>query len=98
MTWLHYIPAFVGHAEGLLFEDEGDGYEFTRGGYLLTRYVAELQSSAVTVRVSHMEGSWKRPKRRLRVQLLLGGGAMVCLLLSMNIVRAYLAFTGNYHW
>jgi hypothetical protein len=29
---------------------------------------------------------------------LLGGGAMVCLLLSMNIVRAYLAFTVNYHW
>ncbi|KAJ6946630.1 hypothetical protein NC651_001358 [Populus alba x Populus x berolinensis] len=66
-----------GHAEGLLFEDEGDGYEFTRGGYLSTRYVAELQSSAVTVRVSHMEGSWKRPRRRLRVQLLLGGGAML---------------------
>ncbi|KAL9369092.1 hypothetical protein Peur_040291 [Populus x canadensis] len=66
-----------GHAEGLLFEDEGDGYEFTRGGYLLTRYVAELQSSAVTVRVSQMEGSWKRPRRRLRVQLLLGGGAML---------------------
>lgn len=98
LTWLHYISAFVGHAEGLLFEDEGDGYEFTRGGYLLTRYVAELQSSAVTVRVSQMEGSWKRPRRRLRVQLLLGGGAMVCLLLSMNIVRAYLAFTVNYHW
>lgn len=88
MTWLHYISAFAGHAEGLLFEDEGDGYEFTRGGYLLTRYVAKLQSSAVTVSVSQMEGSWKRPRRRLHVQLLLGGGAMVCLLLSMNIVRA----------
>ncbi|KAJ6712198.1 ALPHA-GLUCOSIDASE [Salix purpurea] len=66
-----------GHAEGLLFEDEGDGYEFTRGGYLLTRYVAKLQSSAVTVSVSQMEGSWKRPRRRLHVQLLLGGGAML---------------------
>jgi hypothetical protein len=70
---------FTGKAEGSLFEDDGDGYEFTKGGYLLTRYVAELQSSVVTVRVSKTEGLWKRPKRRLHVQLLLGGGAMVCL-------------------
>uniref|UniRef100_A0A2N9EDB9 DUF5110 domain-containing protein n=1 Tax=Fagus sylvatica TaxID=28930 RepID=A0A2N9EDB9_FAGSY len=66
-----------GKAEGSLFEDDGDGYEFTKGGYLLTRYVAELQSSVVTVRVSKTEGLWKRPKRRLHVQLLLGGGAML---------------------
>ncbi|XP_015575072.1 alpha-glucosidase 2 isoform X1 [Ricinus communis] len=66
-----------GRAEGVLFEDEGDGYEFTKGNYLLTHYVAELQSSVVIVRVSGTEGSWKRPKRRLLVQLLLGGGAMV---------------------
>ncbi|PQQ13340.1 alpha-glucosidase 2 [Prunus yedoensis var. nudiflora] len=47
------------------------------GGFLLTHYVAELQSSIVTVKVSKTEGSWKRPQRRLHVQLLLGGGAMV---------------------
>ncbi|XP_034704565.1 alpha-glucosidase 2-like isoform X1 [Vitis riparia] len=64
-----------GKAEGVLFEDDGDGYEFTTGGYLLTYYVAELQSSVVSVRVSKTEGSWKRPKRGLHVQLLLGGGA-----------------------
>ncbi|GLT68717.1 hypothetical protein SLA2020_409230 [Shorea laevis] len=64
-----------GKAEGVLFEDVGDGYEFTRGEYLLTHYVAELRSSVVTVRVSKTEGLWKRPKRRLHVQLLLGGGA-----------------------
>ncbi|KDP39742.1 hypothetical protein JCGZ_02762 [Jatropha curcas] len=66
-----------GKAKGVLFEDAGDGYEFTKGGYLFTHYVAELQSSVVTVRVSKTEGVWKRPKRRLHVQLLLGGGAMV---------------------
>ncbi|KAJ4851187.1 hypothetical protein Tsubulata_000510 [Turnera subulata] len=64
-----------GHARGLLFEDDGDGYEFMRGGYLLTHYMAELQSSVVTVRISKTEGLWKRPNRRLHVQLLLGGGA-----------------------
>ncbi|XAR70739.1 Alpha-glucosidase [Bertholletia excelsa] len=66
-----------GKAEGFLFEDDGDGYDFTRGGYLLTTYVAELVSSVVTVKVSRTEGSWKRPKRRLHVQLLLGGYAML---------------------
>ncbi|XP_010255723.1 PREDICTED: uncharacterized protein LOC104596335 isoform X2 [Nelumbo nucifera] len=66
-----------GKAEGVLFEDSGDGYEFSQGGYLLTYYVAELQSSVVTVKVSRTEGSWNRPKRQLHVQLLLGGGAML---------------------
>ncbi|GMQ03904.1 hypothetical protein CsSME_00049518 [Camellia sinensis var. sinensis] len=56
-----------GKAKGVLFEDDGDGYEFTRGGYLLTTYVAELESSVVTVRISKAEGSWKRPKRRLHL-------------------------------
>ncbi|RWR87274.1 Glycoside hydrolase [Cinnamomum micranthum f. kanehirae] len=64
-----------GKAAGVLYEDDGDGYEFTRGEYLLTYYVAELQSSVVTVKVSKTEGSWRRPKRRIHVNLLLGEGA-----------------------
>ncbi|KAF4378533.1 hypothetical protein F8388_022354 [Cannabis sativa] len=44
-----------------------NGYEFTEGQFLLTHYVAELQSSVVTIRVSKTEGSWKRPSRRLHV-------------------------------
>ncbi|GMN40734.1 hypothetical protein TIFTF001_009967 [Ficus carica] len=64
-----------GKAKGILFEDDGDGYGFTEGQFLLTHYDAELQSSVVTVRVSQTKGSWKRPDRRLHVQLLLGGGA-----------------------
>ncbi|KAL0297458.1 UNVERIFIED_CONTAM: hypothetical protein Sradi_6797900, partial [Sesamum radiatum] len=66
-----------GKAEGMLFEDDGDGYEYTNGGYLLTTYVAEKQSSVVTVKVLKAEGSWKRPNRRLHVQLLLGKGAKI---------------------
>ncbi|TKY70149.1 Alpha-glucosidase 2 [Spatholobus suberectus] len=66
-----------GKAEGVLFEDDGDGYEFTKGNYLLTHYVAERKSSVVTVSVHKTEGSWERPKRRLHIQLLLGGGAML---------------------
>ncbi|KAL5550807.1 hypothetical protein UlMin_000983 [Ulmus minor] len=66
-----------GKAKGILYEDDGDGYGFTEGQFLLTHYVAELQSSIVTVRVTKSEGSWKRPNRRLHVQLLLGEGAML---------------------
>ncbi|KAL0327710.1 UNVERIFIED_CONTAM: Alpha-glucosidase 2 [Sesamum angustifolium] len=66
-----------GKAEGMLFEDDGDGYEYTKGGYLLTTYVADKQSSVVTVKVLKTEGSWKRPNRRLHVQLLLGKGAKI---------------------
>ncbi|KAF8024369.1 hypothetical protein BT93_F1528 [Corymbia citriodora subsp. variegata] len=66
-----------GTAKGILFEDDGDGYKYLEGEYLLTHYIAERESSLVTIRVHTEEGSWKRPKRRLHVMLLLGGGAMV---------------------
>ncbi|OMO78676.1 Glycoside hydrolase, family 31 [Corchorus olitorius] len=66
-----------GKAKGILFEDDGDGYGFTEGQYLLTHYIAELKSSTVTVRISETEGLWKRPDRRLHVQLLIGEGAML---------------------
>ncbi|KAG9454369.1 hypothetical protein H6P81_007273 [Aristolochia fimbriata] len=67
----------TGRAEGVLYEDDGDGYGFSKGEYLLTYYVAELQSSVVTVKVFKVEGSWTRPERHLNVHLLLGGGAKV---------------------
>ncbi|KAM7264679.1 hypothetical protein ACFE04_002362 [Oxalis oulophora] len=66
-----------GKAKGVLFEDDGDGYGFTQGQYLFTEYVAELKSSVITLQVHTSKGSWKRPKRRLNVRLLLGGGAVI---------------------
>uniref|UniRef100_A0A453QVG3 Glycoside hydrolase family 31 N-terminal domain-containing protein n=1 Tax=Aegilops tauschii subsp. strangulata TaxID=200361 RepID=A0A453QVG3_AEGTS len=66
-----------GKAEGVLFEDAGDGYGFTQGDYLLTYYVAEVHSSVVSVKVLKTEGSLKRPKRNLNISILLGGGAMI---------------------
>ncbi|CAA3000367.1 Hypothetical predicted protein [Olea europaea subsp. europaea] len=59
-----------GKAEGFLYEDDGDRYEYLKGGYLLTTYVAELQHSEVILRVSKTKGSWDRPKRRLHMKLL----------------------------
>ncbi|VAH18662.1 unnamed protein product [Triticum turgidum subsp. durum] len=66
-----------GKAEGVLFEDAGDGYGFTQGNYLLTYYVAQVHSSVVSVKVLKTEGSWNRPKRNLNISILLGGGAMI---------------------
>ncbi|CAA2973481.1 Galactose mutarotase-like domain-containing [Olea europaea subsp. europaea] len=65
-----------GKAEGFLYEDDGDGYEYLRG-YLLTTYVAELQHSTITLRVSKTEGSWDRPKRRLHMKLLICVGTLL---------------------
>ena len=79
-TFCFAPTCFTGKAEGVLFEDAGDGYGFTQGNYLLTYYVAEVHSSVVSVKVLKTEGSWKRPKRNLHISLLLGGGSMVCLL------------------
>ncbi|KAF3782594.1 hypothetical protein EJ110_NYTH33834 [Nymphaea thermarum] len=66
-----------GKANGILYEDAGDGYDFYEGEFLLSYYEAELESSVVTVRVSRSEGSWRRPRRALHVHLLLGFGATV---------------------
>ncbi|KAI3698476.1 hypothetical protein L2E82_42050 [Cichorium intybus] len=66
-----------GKAEGVLYEDDGDGYEYTNGAQLLTTYIAEVKSSVVTVRVSKTKGLWTGPNRRLQVHILLGEGAMV---------------------
>ncbi|KAL2458530.1 heteroglycan glucosidase 1 [Abeliophyllum distichum] len=63
-----------GKAEGFLFEDDGDGYEYIKGVYLVTTYVAELQSSMGTLTVLKTEGSWKRPNHHLYVQLPLSIG------------------------
>ena len=71
------LACFIGKAEGVLFEDAGDGYGFTQGDYLLTYYIAEFHSSVVTVKVFKSKGSWKRPKQNLKLNILLGKGAMV---------------------
>ena len=70
----------TGEIEGVLFEDDGDGYGYINGDYFLTTYVAELNSSVITGSVSKTQGSWKRSYRRLHVHILLGERALVCLM------------------
>eukprot|EP00252_Welwitschia_mirabilis_P011944 TRINITY_DN2656_c0_g1_i2.p1 TRINITY_DN2656_c0_g1~~TRINITY_DN2656_c0_g1_i2.p1 ORF type:complete len:985 (-),score=212.67 TRINITY_DN2656_c0_g1_i2:79-3033(-) len=66
-----------GRAEGTLYEDDGDGYGYQQGQFLLSHYVAESSSSTVTVKVLRTEGLQERPKRKLNVQLLLGECAKI---------------------
>ena len=74
-----------GEIQGALFEDDGDGYGYINGDYLLTTYVAELNSSVITMNVSKTEGSWKRSYRRLHLHILLGERALVCLMSLVGI-------------
>lgn len=73
----------AGAASGELFEDEGDGYGFQRGDFLLTRYSASTRCDGgqetqgpgaarrVRVEVASQQGGRARPSRPLTVRLLL---------------------------
>jgi alpha-glucosidase len=73
-----------GRAEGILYEDDADGFGFESGNYLLTTFEAQQLPSMngddcgdVVVRVSRSEGNWARPDRKLHVRSLLGHSAEV---------------------
>lgn len=75
----------TGRAEGVLYEDAADGFDYKHGQYLLTHYEAKLLPSIngmkggeVVVRIAKSEGDWQRPKRTAHVRLLIGDNAEVC--------------------
>ncbi len=59
-----------GHAEGLLYEDAGDGYGYENGEFRLTRFVAELENAEVKVTSEVVGGQWPAAKRQLTVRVL----------------------------
>jgi hypothetical protein len=63
-----------GQAEGVLYEDDGDGYDFQSGDYLLTTYSANLVGDQLTVSIASEEGTRPRPSRTLNVRLLVEPG------------------------
>lgn len=64
-----------GRAEGVLYEDDGDGYGYQNGNYLLTRYAAEQSGSLVEVRVAAEEGERERPSRAVEVVVVTDSGS-----------------------
>ncbi len=67
-------PDDAGNAEGILYEDEGEGYGYRDGAYLLTRYRATRSERGWTIEVASSEGAWERPRRRVEVVVLPGEG------------------------
>jgi len=63
-----------GQAEGVLYEDAGDGYGYRDGEYRLTRYVAQMKGDKVAVSGEVSEGSWPRAERAVRVRVLAEDG------------------------
>lgn len=64
-----------GRAEGILYEDDGEGYAYVDGDYLLTTYVAEQTGDTVVVSVAREEGDRQRPVRTVNVTVVTNDGA-----------------------
>ncbi|PTY08891.1 alpha-glucosidase [Opitutaceae bacterium EW11] len=57
-------PDGNGRASGDLYEDDGDGFSYQKGNYLLTTYQAETKNGQVVVTVKSTEGQRPRPVRK----------------------------------
>ncbi|MFQ5599114.1 MAG: TIM-barrel domain-containing protein [Candidatus Krumholzibacteriia bacterium] len=60
-----------GRAEGVLYEDAGDGWGYLDGEYRLTRYEARRENDRVDVTGQVEEGEWPRAARQITVRLLM---------------------------
>ena len=58
-----------GRAAGQLYEDDGDGFGYERGDFLLTTYRAEKRGDRVEVAVAAVEGGRSRPKREVVIEV-----------------------------
>jgi alpha-glucosidase len=63
-----------GRAEGVLYEDAGEGYGYQAGDYLLTTYAAEQVGDEVQVRIASEEGDRVRPNRTVEVSVVTDDG------------------------
>jgi len=58
-----------GRAAGQLYEDDGDGFGYQHGDYLLTTYRAESHGDRVDVTVAATEGSRPRSQREVVIEV-----------------------------
>lgn len=63
-------PDESGCAEGMLYEDAGDGHGHESGAYLLTRYAARRDGDEIVVRIASQQGDLPRAQRRCVVEIL----------------------------
>jgi alpha-glucosidase len=63
-----------GHAQGVLYEDAGEGYGYQEGDYLLTTYSAEQVGDTVELRIASEEGDRERPERIIDIVVVTNSG------------------------
>jgi alpha-glucosidase len=66
-----------GMAEGVLYEDAGEGYGYQNGDYLLTKYSAVSKDGKVIVKIALEEGKMKRPDREVVVEVVTEDGVVI---------------------
>ncbi|GAB4545420.1 MAG: glycoside hydrolase family 31 protein [Phycisphaerales bacterium] len=59
-----------GRAEGMLYEDDGEGFAFESGGYRLSRIVVTKSETGTRVHLEHVEGDRAESRRELTVKLI----------------------------
>lgn len=62
-----------GNATGTLYEDEGDGYAYTKGKFLKTTYTARTMGDRVVIEIADKQGQMLRRQRDMRVLLVKDG-------------------------
>jgi alpha-glucosidase len=70
-------PDEKGQATGKLYEDDGDGFGYRNGNFLLTTYRAECHGGLVDVVISATEGGRPRSKRAVLVEVVDGQGQLL---------------------
>lgn len=72
---LHVNLDREGRAEGVVYDDAGDGYGYRAGDFSLTRFEAQRDEGGLTVRATRLEGTREVPWERVEVRWLTDGGA-----------------------
>ena len=61
------VPNQQGRAEGTLYEDTGDGYEYLKNKFCFSTFKAEKQGDSIIVKCTDQEGKLKSEKRLVSV-------------------------------
>lgn len=64
----------AGQAQGLLYEDDGDGFNYTSNQGRVAYYTAQRTDKDVLVKMARLDGGWPMAKRKLIARVLLPGG------------------------
>ena len=63
----------TGSAMGKVYEDDGDGFDYLKGGFAEVTYAARTEGDRVIVETKDTVGNWHHEQRDLRIMLLKDG-------------------------